>query len=85
MNMKMKRVQQAAKANGSHIGTVNSANQNYTDTVVVESNTAIDEFDNPVCKCGKPAALKVCWSPVNPGRRFFGCTNYVCNKVNFFS
>ncbi|KAL4340924.1 hypothetical protein GQ457_08G009690 [Hibiscus cannabinus] len=30
----------------------------------------------PICKCGKEAVLKTAWSDDNPGRRFYGCSNY---------
>lgn len=34
---------------------------------------------NPICTCGSPSALKISWTDLNPGRRFFKC-----NRCNFF-
>ncbi|PON76753.1 Zinc finger, GRF-type [Trema orientale] len=47
------------------------------DTSSHGSRSGSSELVQPYCKCGQLAVCRVSWTRENPGRRFFGCPNFV--------
>ncbi|XP_062076278.1 uncharacterized protein LOC133781307 [Humulus lupulus] len=62
---------------GHHENTMNYASETSTEGSV--TGISVDESRRK-CACGTRVVIRTAWTRSNPGRRFYGCSNYSASE-----